>query len=195
MASEVDICNAALTLIGEPTIDSLTDPNNAAAVACNEAYTRLRDAELRAHRWGFAIKRAQLAATATTPLFGKANYFPVPSDFLRRLELDPYYQSNLDDDIIENTGTAVAIASDSSSPLSIRYIARITDPNKFDSLFNEALSAKIARTINYKITQSQGLNQQLTMYYEDAIAEARRINAIEKPPVVPVADPWITVRS
>jgi hypothetical protein len=195
MASEVSICNAALALVGEPTIDSLTDTNNEAAIACNEAYSRLRDAELRKNRWGFAIKRAQLAAQTPTPLFGKANYFPVPSDFLRLIALDPADQRHNDDRTIENSGDTVVIATQESAPLYIRYMARITDPNVFDATFQDALAGRIAQVIAIKITQSETMYNRADRYYKDAVADAKMINAIEKPPVRAVEDPWITVRA
>lgn len=195
MASEVSICNAALALVGEPTIDSLTDANNEAAIACNEAYTRLRDAELRKNRWGFAIKRAQLAAQTPVPLFGKANYFPVPSDYLRLIPLDPADQHHTDDRTIENSGNAVVIATQESAPLHIRYVARVTDPNVFDSMFQDALAGRIAQVIAIKITQSETMYNRAARYYDDAVSDARKANAIEKPPVRAVEDPWITVRA
>ena len=61
MASEVDIANRALQKLGAESIVSLTqDSENARA--CNLCYEPIRDAELRAHPWNFAIKRASLAA-------------------------------------------------------------------------------------------------------------------------------------
>ena len=79
--SEVEICNRALQKIGAKRITSLTQdaPN---ARACNVAYFVLRDMELRNHPWNFSIKRAELAADATPPDWGRQNSFTLPSDFL-----------------------------------------------------------------------------------------------------------------
>ena len=56
MASEVDICNRALSKLGAARITSLTE-DSVNARACNAMYESVRDAELRAHPWNFAMKR------------------------------------------------------------------------------------------------------------------------------------------
>lgn len=194
MASEVSICNAALAMVGEPEITALNDTSDTNAIACNEAYERLRDALLRKHRWSFSIKRAQLAAAATAPVFGPANYFPVPSDFLRLLPLDEGDHLNNHDWKIENSGSALVIATNDSAPLNCRYVAKITDPNQMDSLFRDALSAMIAKRIARKILSSGTLVQELKDEYDEIIAEAKNVNSIEKAPEEPPEDSWITVR-
>lgn len=195
MASEVSICNAGLALVGEPEITALNDTNDTNAIACNEAYARLRDALLRKHRWAFATKRAALAASSTAPAFGPTNYFPVPSDFIRLLPRDENQTINTHDWKIENSGSAVCIATDDSAPLNIRYTAQITDPNQMDPLFREALSALIAKHIARKILSSSTLVAEMNDAYEGIVAEAKNVNSIEKAPIEPPEDSWVTARA
>ena len=89
MASVVDICNRALQKLGAESITSLTQ-NTENARACNSCFEFLRDAELRAHPWNFAIKRAQLAADLTPPEFGYDLRYQLPSDYLRLLPSDSF---------------------------------------------------------------------------------------------------------
>ena len=56
MASEVDICNLALSHLRVAAIVSLLDTTTRAA-ACNTHYAVARDTVLREHAWGFAKKR------------------------------------------------------------------------------------------------------------------------------------------
>ena len=63
MASEVDICNLALSHLGDTaTIASLDPPEGSAqAEHCARFYPIARDALLEMHSWGFATQRVQLA--------------------------------------------------------------------------------------------------------------------------------------
>jgi hypothetical protein len=189
MASEVGIANRALQKLGAKRIVSLTeDSKNGRAV--NACYEELRDAELRAHTWTFATKRAQLAASATAPLFGKTNSFPLPSDFLRKLNLDPAQNVNTDDNQIEGRD----IITDATAPLDIRYVFRVEDPNAMDVLFREALASRIAMELAEELTQSNTKKADASDDYKRAVREARRTNAIERPSQSPPEDEWVTVR-
>ena len=190
MADEVSICNRALQRLGAKRITSLTQdtPN---ARSCNFAYEHIRDSELRAHPWSCAIKRAQLAADATAPLFGKTARFPLPSDFIRLLPLDPSQNDNTFDYQIE----AGYIYTDYSAPLNIRYIYRLEDPNTMDSLFREALSMRLAMELCEEITQSNTKFGLIEAHYNMTVKEAKRVNAIERIAQMPPEDTWITVRS
>lgn len=189
MASEVEICNRALQRLGAKRITSLTDDSRNAR-SCNAAYFVLRDAELRAHPWSFSIKRAQLAADATAPLFEKARSFTLPASSLRLYEDDPAVVNNNKDWVIEGD----KILTDDTAPLDIRYIDQITDPNEMDVLFREALAAKIAFELAEEITQSNTKKRDALRAYEDAIAMAKRTNSIEKTSEKPPEDTWVTVR-
>ena len=186
MSSVVDICNRALQKLGADRITSLTE-NSVNARECNAAYEILRDAELRAHPWNFAVKRASLAADPTTPDVYSYQY-QLPSDFLRLLSHEE--QTNSTDYKIEGR----YILTNEGAPYKIRYIGIVTDPNQFDALFSEALSARIAAELCEKITQSNTKIQQAKIDYRDALREARKINAFEQVSQEPPEDTWISAR-
>jgi hypothetical protein len=190
MATKVEIANRALQLLGAKRITEFTeDSRNARAI--NAAYEPIKRSLLRKHTWVCATKRAQLAANSTAPLFGKTNAFQVPSDFIRLLPLDPEYQTNDDDRIIEGRN----ILTNEDAPLDVRYIYDITDPNEMDPLFREALSASLAEGLCEEITQSNTKIATAKVVKDEAIAEAKKANAIEKPAEQPTEDPWVTCRS
>jgi len=191
MASDVQICNRALQKLGASRITSLTEdsPN---ARNCNVAYEDLRDRELRGHVWNFAVKRTTLAKDASSPAYTYSNSYTLPSDFLRLLAPDPELNYNTLDWVIEGK----AIVTDASAPLKIRYIYRVTYPNQMDPLFREALASRIAYELCEPITQSNTKRQLAWEDYRNAIQEARRTNAIEKPvSAEPPRDSWITERA
>lgn len=189
MASKVEIANRGLQLLGAKRITSFTeDSRNARAI--NAAYEPVKLALLRKHTWCCATKRTQLAASSTDPLFGKTSSFPLPADWVRSLPLDPEFQRNDDDRVIEGRN----ILTDESAPLDLRYIYNVTDPNEMDSLFREALACALAEALCEEITQSNTKMVTVVTANKDIIAEARRANAIEKPAEQPPEDTWVTVR-
>lgn len=58
-ASDVEICNSALSKLGAEEITALTD-NTRRAKLCNRQYDKIRKKLLRSYFWGFARKRAYL---------------------------------------------------------------------------------------------------------------------------------------
>lgn len=187
MASEVEICNRALQRLGAGRIVAL-DGANKESRECNTAYAPLRDFLLRSHPWSFAIQRAALAADVDAPIGDDAPdaQYTWPTDALRIL----LPKSASLDWIIEGR----KILTSDTAPLYIRYVARITDPNTMDPMFREALACLIGFEICESITQSNTKKAGLRDDLRDIIAEARRTNAIEKPPVESADDTWDTDR-
>ena len=89
MSSSVDIANAALSKLGAARITSLTDANKGAR-AMNARLERLRDTELEAYPWRFAIVRTTLPALSTAPAYGYARQFQRPVNDLRPVMVGGY---------------------------------------------------------------------------------------------------------
>lgn len=190
MSSEVEICNRGLQKIGAKRITALnTEDKNSRA--CSFVYPILRDSLLRQHTWGFSIKRASLAALSTGPIFGRTNYFPLPSDFLRLVHGNNH---EIDWSIESAPSGEVCITTDWDAPLEIRYVSQITDPDKMDELFREALSAYIAAELVEELTQSNTKKQILLQEAQSIIAEAKKTSSIEEIAQQFPEVSWITVR-
>jgi hypothetical protein len=184
MASDVEVCNLAMTMLGAETISSLTQAS-ANARRCARVYIVTRDAELRRHPWNFARARASLAEDSTAPAFGYDHRYQLPSDFLR---LHPSA------DALDWQIEAGYVLTDDGAPLEVTYIRRVDDASLFDALFVEALAAKIAYLLAEEITQSNTKKAEAKDAYKAAIQEAKRANAIERVSDEPPEDPWITAR-
>lgn len=184
--SVTGICNRALQLVGSAQqIMNLTDTSREGR-ACARAYDFCRRAELRAHPWNFAFKRAQLAADTTVPPFGPTFRFPWPTDCLR--VIIPKCSSY--DWQVEGR----AIVSSDSSPLDIRYVADIEDPTIFDAMFCETLAYRIALAIVQDMTQSSTVQSELGAAYKGSLLEARKVDALESLPETAADSSWITSR-
>lgn len=188
MASVTGICNRALQRLGAARIADIADNTNKSARACNAAYEAVRDALLRKHPWSFAIKRAQLAADTSAPVYGYANAFPWPADALRILK-------DKDKPHLDWQFEGRRIVTNQSAPLEIRYIAQITDPNSMDVLFREALSCELADAICEEITGSAKKKQIVMQDSRELVNEAKATNAIERVSDPIPDDTWVTSRA
>lgn len=189
MAAVVDIYNRALQLLGAKRI-GLPSENTASGRACRACYEPCRDALLRRHKWNFAIKRASLAAEDPAPDFGRANAFPVPSDYITMANEYPELNTLERDFVIEGG----KILTNYSGPLEIRYVSKVTDPNLMDPLFRELLSHDMALNMCEEITQSNSKKADIAVSRRDAFSDAKRANAFENVAQRPPEDTWITCR-
>lgn len=191
LVTKIGIINDALQQLGQSSIASLNE-NSRGAKAMLRAYDFAVLSELGAHNWKFAIKRANIAADATAPIFGKARYFPLPGDYLRLCPNETTY-NNPDRRDWEVEG--LNIVSDDESPLPIRYISSATPESSFHILFAKSLSCILAEATCEEITNSNTKIQTIQARYMEAIKRARKTNAIEGPPVKQPTCSWISERS
>lgn len=190
------IANRALQMCGARAIMSLDENSREARLASN-CYDSCRRAELRAHRWNFARKRALLAPDATAPSFGYAYSFPLPSDCLYVPLTNDWDQDwQLEGRaILTNSGNS----PDSASPptgtvLALAYIADITDATQFDPLFCELVAARMAMEMVESLTQSNQKAQAFSVRYKDILGTASSSNAFEQLASDPPEDEWIVTR-
>jgi len=176
MATEVSICSNALRRLGDSPITSLTEDSERGRL-CNAFYEPSRDAILRSHTWNFAINRANLAKLSTSPAFEYANQFALPTDpfCLRvlKMEFEDYEFK------IENLAGQGRVLLTDEGEAKIIYIARVTDPSLFDSMFVDVLTAKLAVDLAYPITNSTTLQAQMQKLFERKLSEARSLDSTE----------------
>lgn len=194
--SSASIANRALQMVGASAILSLED-NSPEARAANNCYDACRRAELRAHRWNFARKRALLAPSAEPPAFGYSYRFPLPVDCLyvpltRDWDSDWHLEGRA---ILTNAGNSPASANPpAGAVLALAYIADTTDAPSFDPLFCEALAARMAVEMVERLTQSNQKAAGMQDKYKFAIAQAASANAFEQLAQDPPEDGWIAAR-
>ena len=79
MASEVDIINSAMNMIGASNIISRGEDSKAARVT-NQRFDYVRDAVQRSHPWNCTVTRRSLAPDSETPAFDWSYQFTLPTD-------------------------------------------------------------------------------------------------------------------
>ena len=208
--TQTTIVNRALQLLGYKPVGSIND-NDRGARAMNRAYIPVLEAMLRENFWSFSIKRAILAAAATPPIFGKANFFQLPGDFLMIAPPDQFVNygvmstglipsapntgvSYQDWQIESFPGGGQAIATDQSAPLYLRYVSNAINEGNFDPSFSEAFAAALGVDTCEELTQSNTKIATLSKMHDDAINIAKKRNAFEIMPVQPPVDSWLLVR-
>lgn len=185
MPSVVEICNQALDKLGHGPITSLTDGTTASNL-CNRNWPIVRDEVLRDHPWNFAITRTSTSPSTDTPGWGFTYQHTLPTDCLRVLEVKDMLPGEYQ---LESQGI---LADDSI--LYIRYVKRETDPNKYDSMFVNAVACRLALEMCESLTQSNTKKDALWREYDEWVNKAKSADAKENPPAPMAEDDWIRAR-
>ena len=188
MASQVDIANYALNLLGASNISSF-DENSKAGRLVNQFYEGTRDSVFRSHPWNCLIRRAELAQETDTPAFGYAYQYALPTNpfCLRVLEFSNGTLSYPQDNMVSNSGGPVfaiegrKLLTDEGT-VKIKYVAKITDPQEYDVSLIQVIASRLAANIGYAITGSNSIVQMMYAKYDEEIKEARLNDATEGAP-------------
>ena len=169
MASVVGICNGALNQLGATTILSLNEDSKNARL-CNTRYPEVRDAVFRSHVWGCLQVRLEIGLSTTTPAWGFKFKFNLPGDCIRLLRILDY------DSNYKVEGRSIL---SNNNTMKILYISRVTDPNQYDELLRETLSAALAADIAYGITSSNPVSEKMNTLFQDKLRDARFVDSTE----------------
>lgn len=183
--TSVDICNEALTMIGENTIVTIDDDTKPGRL-CKLKYANKRDYLLRRYQWKFATKRIELdTPDATAPIYEFSTKFALPADCIQFREIYPNTVSySIESNFI--------LCSESS--LFIKYTYQVTSVDEMDSTFREALSALLARELAIPLADSDSKHRQMDELYEVKLSEARFAGSIEDDLEALEANDWIEER-
>ena len=193
MASTTEIANRALLKLGDSTILALTD-NSKGARTINGMFNIVRDAELRRHNWNFAIKRSSIPALAAAPDWGYQYQFPLPSDYLKLVQVNDYYIRPTNKSRPPWRLEGGVILTDMPAPLKIRYVSRVENTGLWDAMFVECMACKLAFEACEAITQTSTKKQMASDEYKVALSEAIRCSSIENPPDEYPAGTWLEAR-
>jgi hypothetical protein len=200
VTTDVELCNHALSLLGESRIENLTQDNERARI-CNLLYPQTRDELLSMFQWPFAIKRESLAAVSEANLTEYEYRYTLPSDYLRLVDMiDPVTYKILSgqrpipycderDGWPEYVGVKYQIEGNrlltDQSPCIIRYVRRVVNPGLFPELFVSTLVPAVAAKIATRLSQNPQLAMQVSALSGNAfVRAAAELNkmALTRPP-------------
>ena len=186
------IANLALGKLGAATIPDINITDSREARACNRNYEHIRDLVTRRHRWACAIERQSIAKLSDEPIGDDYDYqyqLPVDPYCLRALDILGTSTSGLvisGNQIADKTETVTGfriegrkLLTNEISPINLRYIKRMTDPNEMDNGLVEAIATALAIQICYELTKSLTLKRVLEGEYLTIIDDAIMMNQIE----------------
>ncbi len=190
MASNISIANKALSMLGQAPIVSFTD-NSTRAKDIYEIFEQCVKEVMAEHPFNFCVKRASLAELDVDIPWvddGLNIAYSYPSDCLRVLSIN-------DNSVkwrVESVDDQICILSDASAPLGIRYIFYNDNPAQYSPKFVEAVSARIAAELSFKILQSaSGSQERWSMYTDYFLPNAISANSQEGSPIQPKQDLFV----
>ena len=171
MASKLNIINQALSKLGEPPIESLSEDTKQAREALL-IYDDKRQTLLQEHKWNFAIKRAALAALPAAPLYEYEGAFQIPTDSLRVISLE-----------FENDGQweveGQTILSHQTGTINIKYISDVVSEDLMTAQFRETFAAFLAWSLAESLVKTSTVKDQLGQEYSDKLRTARSMDGAE----------------
>lgn len=181
MASDVDICNLALTMIGKPGINVMTEAR-AEAVACRAVFPHLRRTSLQQSAWTFATRRQPLAPLTADVLYRWTHRYTRPSDALSVLRIMPL--------------SGVGRSTPPLFPFEVRenhiltsipsavcdFVADIEDTTQFSPMFVEMLSLRLAGHLARNLTRSAKLSTEMDDLARQAMSRAITADAAQDAP-------------
>jgi len=154
-SSEVDICNLALTHIGDKAAITSINPSDGSHQAdlCARYYPLARDLLLERHRWDFTVRQVALVALSSSGRTDWEFAYKLPSNFAGVIAV--IEKNSTDDQISEGTPAPKPFAIETNSDLErvlytnvseavLRYQAKVTDSTKFSQMFVHAASWQLA---------------------------------------------------
>lgn len=201
MASQVDISNLALSILGKPSIASLNDNSNAARVISIE-YDLIRRALLTGRAtWRFSVKRASLPVLSSAPVSGPyTQQYALPTDCLRVLLAgDTWPGMDLSDYLMGPTDAGYEVEGrnilcDYGAPLSLQYIYDVQDTTQFDAWFVVYFACHIAWSCCERLTGSDAKQEAASKRMLYAMTQATSSNALVNTPHKLADDTFILSR-
>lgn len=190
MASETDVANLAAVRIGTQARITSLDDDRAVARTLKAVWAIERRAVLRDGSYNFATTGTDLAALAgaVDVPYPWTYLFQLPADNLRLLEVQSL-TARRDYEI-----QGGLIACNSAGPLYIRHIRDVPEMALWDAAAVEAFAIRLAWRCGPKIAGSSFDQNSCWQDYRLAIAGAKRVDAIENPPIEAEDGSWIEAR-
>lgn len=168
MASVVEICNKALSLLGQSQINSFDD-DSPQAFACRLHWPLLRDEVLEGHPWNCVTERASLVRLSDSPSFQYKYYYQLPSDclFITRTEPEVMY---------EQEGNKILTDEDA---VNIIYIKSEDDSTRYSPQLSAAFSYLLAGELAPQMTSSSAESARLLEIGKEKLDYAKATDAMQ----------------
>jgi hypothetical protein len=169
-ATDVSICSNALLLLGQSSINDLSESSLAANL-----WPLIREALLRSHPWNAAITRRLLAPDPVAPEFDWSYRFLLPENWMRTLQVG---ERGREIDYLAEGRYLLA----NVDMLPLRYVFANEDVASWDSLLVNAATYSMAAAMAYPVTASVSMADKMEQKVLGAMREARTTDGQDDPP-------------
>jgi hypothetical protein len=179
--SVVDLCNMALSRLGEERITALPPGDDSeAAKECQLHYAQTRDEVLEDHPWRCAVHYQSLAQVADTD----PGYLPqVDYEYQYSLPADPYCLLPLLESTKDEGGNDINceiagrfLLTDSDTVI-LKYVKRIVNVPELDPQLGESIALRMATKMCMKLTNNRALRSDLLGEWVGIMTRARMNDA------------------
>lgn len=190
MSSIPTIANLAATKVGADAHITSLDDDRHVARTIKSVWDIERRATIRDGAYNFAMRRFALAAETLGDrvIYPWLSSFPIPGDMLRLIEvISPEVGEDYQ---LEGR----SILCNISGPLYIRGLIDVTEPGNWDEAFAKAFACRIAWSIGKRIAGSSFSQNEAWQEYEQALNDAKRVDARENPGIGQAESGWVEAR-
>lgn len=204
MASAVDICNLALSRLGDDATVSSIDPPEGSAQAehCKRFYPIARDVALSKHAWNFAMKRAALALLSNVSTAEWEYAYSAPADILSTsagINIYPdgaFTEGGVEFAVETTTANGVVIYTNVEDAY-IRYTSKVTDTTRFTPEFVDSLSYLLASYLAGPVLKGDAgikMNVEMMKLFKITLAEAAASDSMGNKPKIDHVPDFVQAR-
>jgi hypothetical protein len=185
MSSAVDICNLALSRLGDTADVVSIDPPEASAQAVHSArfYPVARDSLLERHDWGFATRVAALAELTTTDPTPWAHTYARPNNAIRLVSVTTPGDDTPQPYTIERDASGSTVIRTDAEDARAMYVERVTDASQFPAIFTDALAWLLASYLAGPIIKGDagaGMARACLQAFQTTLASAMALDANQR---------------
>jgi len=179
MASPVDICNLALSHLGNKAQVSSIAPSDKSTEAnlCVIFYPQARDLILEEYDWNFAIRTVALADLGSPPS-GWAYRYDYPNLCLRPISIKTTNDDIAQDYMVQGDDTQGRVVLTNTPDAEMVFVQKITDTGLFTPTLVEAISWLLASYLAGPLTKSSELSQNALAVYALKVKQAQAMDAM-----------------
>lgn len=196
--TKLNICNLALSILGQAALSSLSEVNNRATL-CKQYYDIVRQQVLREHDWSFARCQEKLLLVREEDFGNKMAYIyqkPANCLFVSKVYNDALHGGLKEQQFkleFDNLSKKEVIRTECAEAYA-EYTKNITDTSMFDAPFVDAMSALMAYKMAHSLTGSLEITKMAYQQYQMALDGARYVNKVEQLEDAVFLNPYLDVR-
>jgi len=182
MATDIEICSNALTMIGHGAIASFTD-GGAGANTAAALYETTYESLLSQHRWRFATAKVTLNQLTSSPLNEWSYAYQLPANYISGFGVHPRVDYEIyEDKLLTNANN-----------IDLDYVFK-PDESKMPAHFQRLLEFNLASIFAIPVTDNSSKAGEYHSMYEDQLRRARYTDSQARPADAIVDSPLVDAR-